>query len=113
MAKIVEVGPSADTGPNPAPSDPNEANTTQDTLTIYHRHDDWLLIWDGYTVREAIQSTALGKYRTNRRLKMKNETDCRRRLAVDIPPILENVMPPEPSDLPVKRACDQVDLPVV
>ena len=47
--------------PNQANSDPNEANTTQDTLTIYHRHDDWLLIWDGYTVREAIQSTALGK----------------------------------------------------
>ena len=27
MAKIVEVGPSADTGPNQAPFDPNEANT--------------------------------------------------------------------------------------
>lgn len=44
---------------------------------------------------------------------MKNETDCRRRLAVDIPPILENVMPPESSDQTKKRACDQVDLPVV
>jgi len=29
MAKIVEVGPSADTGPNQAPSDPNEANTAK------------------------------------------------------------------------------------
>ena len=97
MAKIVEVGASADTRPKLGYLRTQRGQNNQDTLTIYHRHDEWLLFCGGYAAREAIQLlSATQSGRTGGELLEKMKPTAGRRLAVDIPPILEKVMPPEP-----------------